>query len=41
MIRRKNFYEDLEEVCNRIPRLDMVIIMGGFNARQTNKKINK
>jgi endonuclease/exonuclease/phosphatase family metal-dependent hydrolase len=30
---KESFYEDLEEVYNRIPRYDMVIIMGDFNAK--------
>ena len=30
---KENFYENLEEVCNRIPRHDMVIIMGEFKAQ--------
>ena len=38
MIRRKRFYEDLEEVCDIIPRHDMVIIMGVFNAKIGNKE---
>ena len=32
------FYETLEEVCNRIPRHDMVIIMGDFNVKLGNKE---
>jgi len=32
------FYENLEKICNRIPRHDMVIIMGDFNAKLGNKE---
>ena len=30
---KETFYENLEEVCNRITGHDMVIIMGDFNAQ--------
>lgn len=30
---KESFYENLEEVYNRIPRYDMVILMGDFNAK--------
>ena len=30
---KERFYENLEEVCNRIPRHDMVIIMGDLKAK--------
>jgi exonuclease III len=30
---KERFYENLEGTCNRIPRHDMVIIMGDFNAK--------
>jgi exonuclease III len=35
---KKRFYENLEETCNRIPRHDMVIIVGDFNAKLGNKE---
>jgi len=35
---KKRFYEHLEEICNRIPRHDMVTIMGDFNAKLGNKE---
>jgi endonuclease/exonuclease/phosphatase family metal-dependent hydrolase len=31
--KKENFYEDSEEVCNRIPRHYIVIIVGDFNAK--------
>jgi endonuclease/exonuclease/phosphatase family metal-dependent hydrolase len=34
---KERFYENLE-VCNRIPRHDMVIIMGNFNAKTGHKE---
>ena len=30
---KESFYENLEDVYNRIPRYDMVIIIGEFNAK--------
>jgi endonuclease/exonuclease/phosphatase family metal-dependent hydrolase len=35
---KERFYENLEEICNRIPRHDMVIIMGDFNTKLGNKE---
>jgi exonuclease III len=35
---KERFYGNLEETCNRIPRHDMVIIMGDFNAKVGNKE---
>jgi len=35
---KERFYENLEEICNRIPRHDTVIIMSDFNAKPGNKE---
>jgi exonuclease III len=36
---RERFYENLEEICNRIARPDMmIIIMGDFNAKLGNRE---
>jgi exonuclease III len=35
---KERFYENLEETCNRIPRHDLVIIMGDFNAKLGKKE---
>jgi hypothetical protein len=32
------FYGNLEEICSRIPRHDMIIIMGDLNAKLCNKE---
>ena len=34
----QKFYNDLQDVINRIPTEDMYIIMGDFNARVEGKK---
>jgi len=35
---KERFYENLEELCYRIPRHDMLIIMGDFDAKLGNKE---
>jgi exonuclease III len=35
---KERFYENLEEVCNGIPRHKMLIIMGDFSAKICNKE---
>jgi endonuclease/exonuclease/phosphatase family metal-dependent hydrolase len=36
---KESFYENLEDVCNRIPRYHTVIT-GDFNAKKVNKSTN-